>query len=502
MPIPMIQRAGVHSLGPRRSTRALLAGLLVTLLAGAVTACSPERLLGDKQLPPDVPDPAHTETPAGAVEAYRGAILQLRTAFAGYDNSFVPVTGLLTDELRSGDLGQIGAVSDPMLIDSRFLPEDPGTGQDNTTALPFRDVYGLLQKTRGQSREARGALLAYAPDSIALVGHLDAVEGYADVMLADLYCSGVPLSTLDFDGDFTYESGSSTEDVYKHAVALFDSALAVDADSERILNFARVGKGRALLALGQLAAAATAVADVPDDFVYALGYDASAIPGSSNGSSNRSFAYGDFGNSGVRLSVTMVDREGLNGLAYISSNDPRAVWENNGVNNHGLALTRPAKYPVDGSGSVVLASGVEARLIQAEAALQASDASWLVTLNALRTDGTFTTSAPDTAGHVDTLWTAGTGGVAGLPPLDDPVAPDARVNLLFHERAFWLFLTGHRQGDLRRLIRQYGRQSNTVYPSGPYPGAFNTYGNNVTAPIPGAERVSNPLFTGCHSRGA
>jgi len=42
-------------------------------------------------------------------------------------------------------------------------------------------------------------------------------------MLADLYCSGVPLSTLDFEGDFTYRAGSSTPEVYQHAVVLFDN---------------------------------------------------------------------------------------------------------------------------------------------------------------------------------------------------------------------------------------------------------------------------------------
>jgi hypothetical protein len=71
---------------------------------------------------------------------------------------------------------------------------------------------------------------------------------------------------------------------------------------------------------------------------------------------------------------------------------------------------------------------------------------------------------------------------------------------MFRERAFWLFLTGHRQGDLRRLIRQYGRNAVQVYPTGAYPGGA-TYGNDVTAPIPAAERLSNTLFTGCASRG-
>jgi hypothetical protein len=165
---------------------------------------------------------------------------------------------------------------------------------------------------------------------------------------------------------------------------------------------------------------------------------------------------------------------------------------------------------------------VEARLIEAEAQLQAGGAAWLATLNALRTDGTYsgadsavvsvdTTYPPegeegamqvDTTYHVDTLWNAGSGGVAGLAPLTDPGTPEARVDLVFRERAFWLYLTGHRQGDLRRLIRQYGRDPETVYPTGPYSGGYGTYGSDVDAPVPVQERQTNPRYAGCISRGA
>ncbi|MBX6331118.1 MAG: hypothetical protein IRY91_04655 [Gemmatimonadaceae bacterium] len=497
--------------------------LAIPLLAGTLAGCSPDNLLGTQQLPPDVPDPAQTHTPAGALAAYRGALQQFRTSFGGADamggNSFVPVTGLFTDELRWGELGQIGATSDPMLVDSRFLLEDPGTGDDQT-AGPVRAVYGALQKARGQASEARGALRAYLPDSsAALVGHLDAVQAYEEIFLADFFCSGIPLSTLDFGGDFTYAPGSTTAEVYEHAVALFDSALALSADSVAILNLARVGKARALLALGRYAEAAAAVADVPDDFRYTVFYSATTSPGAINNFLNKSFAYTDFGGTSLGFPLTMVDTEGVNGLPFLSNHDPRVAWTSNGTNRYGLAQTRPTMYPKDGSGTITLASGVEARLIEAEAQLNGAMAGdWLTTLNALRTNGTFTrvdttvdhvdttdvggTPQVDTTYRYDTLWVAGTGGVAHLGPLTDPGTQEARVDLLFRERAFWLFLTGHRQGDLRRLVREYGRQQQDVYPAGTYPGAYNTYGTDVTAPIPGDERVSNPLFTGCRSRGA
>ena len=52
----------------------------------------------------------------------------------------------------------------------------------------------------------------------------------------------------------------------------------------------------------------------------------------------------------------------------------------------------------------------------------------------------------------------------GLDTLVDPGTADSRLDLLYRERAFWLLRTGHRLGDLRRLIRNYGRSAETVFP--------------------------------------
>jgi hypothetical protein len=143
--------------------------------------------------------------------------------------------------------------------------------------------------------------------------------------------------------------------------------------------------------------------------------------------------------------------------------------------------------------SFMLADGIEARLIQAEVALHTApeDPTWLAILNQLRATAPIPgTTAPN---------------ATALPSLVDPgPSPNeqARLALLFRERAYWLFLTGHRQGDLRRLMRDYGQGQEQVYPTGNYlaPGT-SQYGTDVTAPIPGTEYL-NPLFQGCLSRDA
>ena len=63
---------------------------------------------------------------------------------------------------------------------------------------------------------------------------------------------------------------------------------------------------------------------------------------------------------------------------------------------------------------------------------------------------------------------------------------------LFKERAYWMYLTSHRLGDLRRLIRQYGRPVNAVFPNGPY-FKGGLYGTDVNVPVPFQEQ-NNPQY--------
>ncbi|MDP9348818.1 MAG: hypothetical protein M3P24_06715 [Gemmatimonadota bacterium] len=81
-----------------------------------------------------------------------------------------------------------------------------------------------------------------------------------------------------------------------------------------------------------------------------------------------------------------------------------------------------------------------------------------------------------------------------------PGTAAGRRNLLFKERAYWMWLTGHRVGDLRRLVRQYGQSQETVFPSGPYYKG-GSYGEEVNFPIPFEER-NNTQFQGCIDRKA
>jgi hypothetical protein len=470
---------GAHAAG-----HALTAVLLAAFLAG----CSVDSLVGDAPLPSNVNDPAATETPEGALSAYRGTIFLFAQAFGGVSagfapTTFIPAAGLLSDELQDGSfIGQLPGAFTITGLDVRLLPEQTDPNVELNTGTPT--VFGALQKVRGQAQQALGLLQDFPPkDSPALQAHVYALDGYSEVLLADLYCSGIPLSTLDYKGDYTLRPGSSTAEVYQHALALFDAALALPDDSTRFVGLAQIGKGRALVALGRFAEAAAAVQGIPDGFSYVVRYGPGSQPVDQN--------FAQAPSSGLPWQFSVSDLEGGTGLDFRSSGDPRTSATGVGPNLLGQELFHPDKYAPDGNTPIVLADWIEARLIEAEAALNAGDiGGWLGKLNALRASQVFPPAPDDPTNTPRTL-----------APLDDP-GLDGRVALMFRERAFWLFLTGHRQGDLRRLIRQYGRSPDQVYPIGLYPGNAAVYGADVTAPIPAAERASNPNFTGCLSRGA
>jgi starch-binding outer membrane protein, SusD/RagB family len=131
----------------------------------------------------------------------------------------------------------------------------------------------------------------------------------------------------------------------------------------------------------------------------------------------------------------------------------------------------------DKESSFPIATGIEARLIEAEAQLVANDVTgWLATHNALRAT------------------------VPGLGALTDPGTQAAREDLHFRERAFWLFSTGHRLGDLRRMVREFNRTPESVFPTGAWIKG-GTYGPDVNFPVTQAEE-NNPNFQACTDRNA
>ncbi len=446
-----------------RCVRGLVVGVIATFLAG----CS---AITDTQLPDGVDGPATYNNREGATRLTQATRAALATAIRDY----IVSSGLLTDELMASDV--------PV---SYFGSRDKRNG--HWAGDPPHSVRSL-------ARLARGIVGKYVSgETSAWQAQLFLYEAYAEILTADGWCSGVPLSTMDFEGDWTYRAGAKTDEIYAHAMLLLDSAEARAVDSVSLQSTIRVLRARAQLAQGRYAEAKQTVQGMDDDFRSEI-----RIAFDDGKRTDRSRYYKFIEIDGASIS----DQEGINGLPYRSSGDPRTkAIQVRDFNNR--AVWFPVKYVTTDSSVFILASGIEAKLILAEAALADHDPEqMLMVLNALRTTGTFTvetTPLPGGGQRIDTLWNAGIGGVAKLRRIDSlPPTAAAQRQLLFAERAAWLFLTGTRQGDLRRLVRKYGLDREQVYPTGAYtiPGYTDVYGTDISFDL-GSNEFPNPLFTGC-----
>jgi|SoiMethySBSTD1v2_1073268.scaffolds.fasta_scaffold360062_1 hypothetical protein len=443
-----------------RSRRTLAPVLL--LLVGACGLLDTES--------PNTVEPGLLDNPAGAESRRVGAIADF--AFAkdgdgdldlGRTDGQILLSGLMADEF-------ILSTTPPteQEVDQRRMFEN------NSTVF---DMYWYLHRARAAAENAAAALrqLSPDPDGTNEIGEVLSLAGFSYVYLGEDFCSGVPFSRLDGD-TIAFGGPQTTEEIFNSAVARFDQALAepgvvneeTNQETLEITYLATVGKARALLNLGDFAGAAAAVATVPTDFVYESEHADAPLR-----IQNAIYNY----STGFLWSLS--DQEGGVGLPFRTAEDARVPFEDaedvglDGSTEQFILL----KYDQP-STNVPVADGIEARLIEAEAALQAQDLGGMTgILNTLRS-------------------------LQGLDPLATPGSFDEGVDQLFSERAFWLFATGHRLGDLRRLIRQYGRNQADVFPSGAYhKPASGSYGTDVNFLLP-LEVNNNPNVHGCLDRNA
>ena len=399
---------------------------------------------------PDVVQNTQFNSPAGALIQRAGAIGDFAEAYSLQ----VVYSGLFSDELLDGTGGDFPA-------DQRRLENFGGTNYP----------WDSLSQARIQSLRGVAALEQYAPTPSWRIGELFANLGFIEVMFAENMCSGTPLGVLTNGAPATGPTLPRNA-LLAFAITHFDSARAYAKGTDSIAMMAVIGTARALLDSGDFAAAATVAALVPVSYQFATQY------GPQSPFQLNQLYRGFY----TQLWISVSNDEGENGLDFVTANDPRLPLVVSGISPFLGGSPEDTIYASPSQSSpaspIVLATGVEARLIQAEAQLPVNGGqgtAWLDTLNALRA------------------------GVPGLAPLTDPGTDSARVSLLFRERAFWLFLTGHRHGDLRRLVRQYHRAAESVFPTGPY-FIGGVYGNAVA--FEPFEETDNPSFHGCLSEGA
>jgi starch-binding outer membrane protein, SusD/RagB family len=448
----------------RRTASAVLR--VATMVAAIATAsCSSNDIL--QVTDPDIINPTDVQSAAGATAVRVGAIGRLNSATSGGSSSsegLFLLSGLLADEWINGD-----SFIARQEVDQRVI----------TTANTFlTDVDRMLQRARLSGQQAVKLLQQFNPTGpTADVAEMYFVQAYVETVVGEDYCNGLVFSNV-VNGVEQYGSPTTTTAAFTLALAHADSGLALITGSSvadvKVRNALMVIRGRILTNLNRQSDAALAVASVPTGYSY---FNLHSQTTNDN-------AIWTYNNIARRYSVS--NNEGTNGLNFATAADPRlkvcqggdAVCVANGTTLKGrddgtqpvyVQLVWPTR-----DASVALASGTEARMIEAEAAYKAGNTVLFIQkLNQARTEAA----------------------VAGLAAnLVDPGTNVGRENLLFRERAFWLFGRGYRLGDMRRLIRQYNRAVETVFPTGPWHKGGN-YGTDINFPVPQAEQ-NNPNVPG------
>jgi hypothetical protein len=437
------------------------------VLAFALVACDVNDLLDVPD--PDVATPLSVQDKSALPAVLAGAQGDYMVAYNGNaSTNMVTGTALLTDEM-------IHAETFPTRIEFDQRNINANTNTDLET------VFRNLHRARlSASRAAQG----YEKFDATNPGYAEALnlEGMSYVLFGEAWCNGVAFSSVDNAGNQSYGGPITIDSMFGAAIVRFDSAIKVlgtnaTAAATLQLNFARVGKARAMLNRAQTpadaAAAAAIVTAVPTTFTYDIAHSDNTAR-----QNNGTFA---LVYDGRRFSVA--NNEGGNGLSFVTDSSDSRVRSGRGTGNNAFgfdgstALFQELKMPLRTS-AITVANGIEARLIEAESDLRAGGVAWVTTLNTLRTSNI----TPALPGNI---------AASGNATTDQ--------NTFFKERAYWLWLTSHRLGDMRRLIRQYGRTVATVFPTGAY-FKGGTYGGDVNFPIWFDEK-NNPEFNGQPANG-
>jgi hypothetical protein len=455
------------------SARSVVAAGVIAFGAIGLAACDNVRedLLSAED--PDIINPDAVRSAEGAEALRVGAMSRLRNITAGGEGAWL-LGGLLTDEWKSSD-----TFLQRNETDERKIQDNNGNVQGM-----LRELY----RPRTNAREAINALREFKPNPPANIGQMYFVMGFAELTLAENFCNGIPFGDAS-TGAPEYGPPITNAEAFQMALAHFDSALATttatDAFTVSVKNAALVARARTLVALGRFADAATAVAGVPTSFRLDATF-------SLNSGSNQIWS---LNTSAKRWTVgDSFDTRGViaNAIPFASAGDPRVPVTGTSTG------TSPAGRGFDGSTNFIfqkiygrtdptpIVSGLDARLIEAEAKLNANDLAGMLTiLNALR-------ASPQALGSITT---------PVMTALPVPANKEAAINVYFREKAFWTFGRGQRLSDLRRLVRQYGRSESNVFPNGTFFKTGQPYGPDMNFPIT-RDELNNPEFTGCIDRNA
>lgn len=422
-----------------RTRRALRLGRLALSVTASLAALACNDFL-------KVPDPVNLtpdDLSGGAPVAL--TVNGVRGAFQSMFDYYVLHTALITDEMVTAgtfpyraemDARDIAANNDG-LRDDLYTPLSTARFMADTAVAMLTDAQGR----NGVDEHERLA-------GVALAKYYGA---YTRTLLAEAFCKSA------INGG----TGLTSDERMRDALAVYQDAgaAAQTAGDAELVAAAKLGEARADLWLRDFAGAAAAAAQVPADLSLKSYYSTSSVAQK---------------NKVVRLTygIDEVIRWTIgDGSLAFTGNEKWPYfdeWEQLGLlqRRPDLSSFNPAvpvvvqrKY-IDAAAPIVIASGVEAQLIMAEAKLRGQDAAGAAAIvNQLRQD------------H----W--------GLPPISFSGDLTQDLPVMARERARELWLTGERITTLRRYLAD----GVDLWPG-------NKQGQDTCFPVPQRELDTNPNF--------
>jgi hypothetical protein len=418
-----------------------------TALMISLAACDASRPLSVKD--PDVSSP-NSLTGLVGLPVYRsGAEADFAIAYVG--------GGDVSNGGHEG-VANFGGLFTDELIDIETFPTRTVMNQRNAQPAngSLAGVFQDVGQAHNDDQRALGQYKQFSPTAPA-VSEMYALDGYLYLFIAENWCSGEPFSTVNVQtGAVVNSAFLTTAQMLDTALARFQAASTAAASSDTASasslfgELAIVGTARAQLDQGNIAAAATTAATLTDrTFNYQI-LESVNTTRQNSGIWYYNVFFPSFGEA---------DLKNGNGLSFVSSLDPRtAATLGQAAGGQSTPFYVNNYYNANAAASATtLASYTEAQLIVAEGDIFAGNyAGALAIMNALRANsGLSWTGASDA-----TL--ANLGGSS----------PKAQMQQLLTERAYWFWVTSHRLGDWRRVLRTpynaapFSFVMSDVYPTG------------------------------------
>jgi hypothetical protein len=394
-------------------------------------------------------DAASLETPSNANLLVTGAIADFECAFGAY----IVAGGLIGDELIDAT-----QTADRYPYDQRTLTSSATRySLDDCTAL---GTFTPLQTARVSADNIRRLLEGWSdaqvPGRHALLAQASAYEGYSQLLLGEGFC-GTVFSHFNADKTIAYGSPITPQQAFDSAITRFSEAVteaqAAGAGADSIRFMALVGRARAELDKGDLAAAAADAGQVPAGFVYYA--SASTVD-----TRRHNQVWADNGEAGGGA----INSGSSVGPLYRNLGDPRVPVTNTGkvAGGTGVPIWVQDKY-TSASSPIRLATGDEAQLIIAEADIKTNPATTVSIIDAFRAK----------SGGSETPYAGATDSTS-------------LINAIITERRRSLFLESQHLGDYIRYNLPFNPAPGTTYPGG------GVYGSQRCMPLPDVEILNNP----------